>query len=238
MAPRALVLLPLALLLVFPVLAEETAYSFLLEYEGGAFTLREVQLVLAPAEIRPQSDGRFELALHSFSGAGLYATHFNVATDVVGAPRAEWFDESGKQVVFPQEGAATLSRVAVAVAAPYFPEAQRAVVSEDGRELLAIPLEQFATCNANGRCDPGESPACGDCGCGDHRCLGESYLTCSADCPSGGADGVCDRIADAACDPDCSSGDLDCPRTPRWIFVVIALAGAVVLAGIVLRARR
>lgn len=46
--------------------------------------------------------------------------------------------------------------------------------------------------------------------CGDGNCvLGESYLNCAEDCPSGSADGYCDEIIDGICDPDCEE-DVDC----------------------------
>ena len=48
--------------------------------------------------------------------------------------------------------------------------------------------------------------------CGDGKCvLGESYKTCSEDCPSGSSDMYCDGITDGICDPDCEEEeDLDC----------------------------
>ena len=40
---------------------------------------------------------------------------------------------------------------------------------------------------------------------------GENHLNCPEDCPSGGADGVCDGLDDGICDPDCAAGfDSDC----------------------------
>ena len=40
---------------------------------------------------------------------------------------------------------------------------------------------------------------------------GENYFTCPDDCPSGSTDGVCDKIKDGRCDPDCKQGeDPDC----------------------------
>ncbi len=51
-------------------------------------------------------------------------------------------------------------------------------------------------CNRNNECEPD---------------FGENYFTCSQDCPSGSADGVCDLIKDKICDPDCTPGsDPDC----------------------------
>lgn len=52
------------------------------------------------------------------------------------------------------------------------------------------------TCNANLVCEPD---------------FGENARNCAADCPSGGADNLCNRARDGYCDPDCEPGaDLDC----------------------------
>ncbi len=40
---------------------------------------------------------------------------------------------------------------------------------------------------------------------------GENYYNCPEDCPSGSPDGVCDKVKDGRCDPDCKQGeDPDC----------------------------
>ncbi|MEM2919043.1 MAG: DUF333 domain-containing protein [Candidatus Altiarchaeota archaeon] len=48
--------------------------------------------------------------------------------------------------------------------------------------------------------------------CGDNICvLGENFLSCPQDCPSGSYDGYCDGLKDGKCDPDCEIGkDPDC----------------------------
>lgn len=48
--------------------------------------------------------------------------------------------------------------------------------------------------------------------CGDGACvLGENFLSCPEDCPSGSYDGYCDKIRDGNCDPDCKpEEDSDC----------------------------
>jgi hypothetical protein len=50
------------------------------------------------------------------------------------------------------------------------------------------------SCNANRRCESGEN-----------------YNNCPGDCLSGGLDGLCDRVWDGVCDPDCyRKDDQDC----------------------------
>ena len=51
-------------------------------------------------------------------------------------------------------------------------------------------VEGTLTCNGNGECESGENSQ-----------------NCPLDCPSGGADGYCDRMWDNKCDPDCAEGD-------------------------------
>ena len=52
----------------------------------------------------------------------------------------------------------------------------------------------FSSCNGNRICDSGEN-----------------YNKCPRECPSGGLDGLCDRLWDKVCDPDCyRKDDPDC----------------------------
>ena len=67
----------------------------------------------------------------------------------------------------------------------------------------------------------------------------ENYVSCPADCPSGGQDGLCDRKSDGRCDSDCSKGDEDCKmnwtdnnldkRKNNIIFGLIILCAGTVL---------
>lgn len=74
-------------------------------------------------------------------------------------------------------------------------------------------------CNENRKCEPD---------------LGENYFTCSEDCPSGSADGVCDLIKDGTCDPDCTKeADEDCMKPPMqipWTYVILSVVSIAGLA--------
>lgn len=54
--------------------------------------------------------------------------------------------------------------------------------------------------------------------CGDDRCgLPENYRNCPKDCPSGGADEICDMVSDGVCDSDCRNNeDPDCKKSTCW----------------------
>ena len=68
--------------------------------------------------------------------------------------------------------------------------------STDGDTFNSDSLEVKVLCNSNKVCEPE---------------LGETYLTCSADCQSWSSDGVCNPARDNHCDADCAKGvDLDC----------------------------
>lgn len=64
--------------------------------------------------------------------------------------------------------------------------------------------------------------------CGNNICeylRGENYFTCPEDCPSGGEDNYCDKIAEGICDPDCKPGvDPDCGwgyLLGYWPYIII-----------------
>lgn len=79
-------------------------------------------------------------------------------------------------------------------------------------------LTVVVACNMNDICEPDE---------------GENYFTCSEDCPSGSADGVCDLEKDGVCDPDCTrESDPDCKEKPKLPLMLI-LGGLVVMVIIV-----
>jgi len=56
--------------------------------------------------------------------------------------------------------------------------------------------------------------------------VGENFRTCFADCPSGGADGLCDGKYDGTCDPDCLTElDWDCKLNGGGKKMPVAPAG-------------
>ena len=69
---------------------------------------------------------------------------------------------------------------------------------------------------------------CGDGSCGQP----EDFVSCPADCRSGGWDTLCDGVRDSICDPDCPAGksDPDCGASPGFVPEMNYLAGLVILA--------
>ncbi|MCD4666362.1 hypothetical protein K8R47_00970 [archaeon] len=93
------------------------------------------------------------------------------------------------------------------------------ITNLDTGEIFDIEeLEFTVQCSSNGVCEEGES-----------------YLTCSEDCSSGSADGICDFISDGVCDPDCLR-EPDCGNTGlsylTWIFIIV---GALLLIWVLFR---
>jgi putative hemolysin len=76
-------------------------------------------------------------------------------------------------------------------------------VREDGSEIEATDLMNLTF----------EETSCGDGKCR----TSEDYQNCPQDCPSGGEDLYCDKVADGKCDPDCAllneTGDPDCNQS-------------------------
>jgi hypothetical protein len=68
---------------------------------------------------------------------------------------------------------------------------------------------QISFCNNNNICEPCLTGFC---------TLAENYLSCPADCSSGGNDGFCDLKKDSVCDPDCYNLDIDCPNCTGRCF--------------------
>lgn len=62
--------------------------------------------------------------------------------------------------------------------------------------------------------------------CGDLTCvIGENYFNCPRDCSSGSLDGICDKVNDGICDPDCErlnmkDQDIDCTITTTTITTI------------------
>jgi len=73
--------------------------------------------------------------------------------------------------------------------------------------------------------------------CGDGRCvITETYESCPKDCPQSGSDGICQKITDFKCDPDCigGKGDPDCmlPGNPLMtVLVILVILGIIAGAG-------
>lgn len=81
--------------------------------------------------------------------------------------------------------------IPIFVALPYSIDVSKIVVLHDQKVIYD---KNVLSCNKDGDCDSWEN-----------------YASCKEDCPSGSADGYCDRIPDNICDSDCSTeADVDC----------------------------
>ena len=139
---------------------------------------------------------------------------------------------------------------------PIYPDGEKIEISKGNNTLLQIQIAKFV-CKQDGICSKFENELnCpSDCkdkpivsgSCGNQNCdATESYITCPADCPSGSADKVCDRVKDNICDPDCSASlDPDCipaetikigekNEVPAWLWLVLFGVGVVFIVLIIL----
>lgn len=108
--------------------------------------------------------------------------------------------------------------VPVSVEVPYSPDYETVTLSKD-EEVLYRDNIRFL-CREDGKCQ-----------------TSENYASCPGDCPSGSADGLCDRKDDQVCDPDCLDGDKDCQ--PFFLGLVrtlhlISLVGGMMTALLVI----
>ncbi len=142
---------------------------------------------------------------------------------------------------------------------PAIKGATKFVVLKGRQELLTVDLMQF--CRVTMPCAgwKNEQNCPLQCGnqsiipatqCGNSVCdNSETYRTCPADCKSGGADKLCDRVKDDICDPDCSPGlDADCAaapivdtpskednsKTPVWIWLALFGVAMLLILGVVM----
>jgi putative hemolysin len=70
--------------------------------------------------------------------------------------------------------------------------------------------------------------------CGDGKCvITETYETCPKDCPQSGSDGICQKIMDFKCDPDCISGkgDPDCAYLGNPLVTILIVLVILVIVG-------
>jgi putative hemolysin len=112
------------------------------------------------------------------------------------------------------------------ICARFMTEQCAVCVKEDGTEVEVTELMGLSF----------EETTCGDGTCG----LPETYATCPQDCPSGSADGICDKAADGICDEDCVmlniTGDPDCKQAEQpsscLPLLTLSLTG---IAAIILR---
>ncbi len=52
----------------------------------------------------------------------------------------------------------------------------------------------------------------------------ENFASCPRDCPSGSGDGLCDRVDDNNCDPDClSDSDMDCREFKSGLRLAVSI---------------
>lgn len=129
--------------------------------------------------------------------------------------------------------------------------------SSKGENFINCPQDcpKSAVCR-NNVCEAGETQenCCEDCECskgmkcvnnncvsdrcGNKKCepgLGENFINCPKDCPSGSNDGYCDGKPDGICDPDCNKeDDIDCMKTGNNMLIYGIVFGVIVVLVLVI----
>lgn len=90
-----------------------------------------------------------------------------------------------------------INKSSLLIGLPYSEEAKKVQLLHNKKIIFERSIE---VCNNNTICE---------------QSLGENFLSCPQDCHSGSQDGLCDKVIDKICDPDCSklnitALDVDC----------------------------
>lgn len=172
---KKLILLVISLALLNSVYAGTLSYSVILQYDLGNFSLKDIKLVGA-ASPREASEGGYTAKIISYNGEILYSTSFNMDLERYYALPVSR-DKSQKN--------ASQAKTSLNLLLPYYPNAQKIVISKGKDELLRIDVSRYAVCDQDGICEGLEtSQVCpGDCTCGNKLCEAtEDYMSCSSDC--------------------------------------------------------
>lgn len=192
----------LALLGPAALAAGDGVYYLQLNYDNGAITLKNLEFMpgtISPTRIQPGTGYRAELI--SLTGGLLYEFIFDIPLTI----SVDTIDPETGQFT---GGTMQLNRADFSLRIPYFPDGKTInIYDPDGNSALEIDVSPLAQ-------------ACGDGTCGEE----EGYLICPQDCPSGSADGFCDRVRDSITDPDCGPGeDPDEGELQTNLFLIAAL---------------
>lgn len=190
---------------------EQVSYSILLNYDSGKFNLENILLI--ESQPMPVSEGNeYKAQVVSFSKRILYETSFTVQLIIFHAPPATAEGEIPQS----KESDIFLTKTTVDLILPWYPNAENILITRNESKVIEIDVSRFSMCNENAVCDGNETlKFCpNECTCGNGICEPEeNYVKCQRDCKSGQKDGVCDKMADSLCDPDCSAEeDTDCDQ--------------------------
>lgn len=209
--------------------ANTLSYSVVIEYNEGAFSLKDILLVKA-APMPVAKSGDYTARVISFRGDILFETAFNMNLEPF------YSIPLSKETAKPSK---KLTKTNFDLLLPYYANAKSLQILKGKEILFKTDLSKFSTCNENKICDGSESlEACpSDCTCGNNVCdTNENYMMCSSDCHSGQKDNACDKITDGICDPDCDNKeDYDCKKMSSNLFVYILIVALLIIGFFVIK---
>ncbi len=172
---KKIIVLLVALVLLPQVFAQSLSYSVIMEYNEGAFSLKDILLIKA-SPMPVSKTGEYTARIISFKEETLFETAFSVNLEPF------YSMPLSKETAKPSQ---KLTKTTFDLLMPYFTNGKSLQILRHNELLFETDLSKFSTCNENSVCDASESlESClSDCTCGNNLCdENENYMSCSSDC--------------------------------------------------------
>lgn len=145
--------------------ASALTYSLTLNYQNETLQSESVELLEGPPPNPVEPETGYQVEMVSFNGSVLHSRTFSMNTQIMSAPKKEWFNDEGEQVVIPNSTTREIGNVTRVIKLPYYSTAERLIIKdEEGDKELEESLRKYSSCNLNDICESREdAEECSDC---------------------------------------------------------------------------